>query len=216
LPGSQGDTVTEADAEIPSPIDFHDAAQVHNWITQTVQQRVWRPRFFAAFAAALNETFEAPIDVVELGSGPGQLAAEVLAMCRVNSYAAVDFSAAMHSRAAEHLGESAARVNFVLKDFRRDDWADGLAPADAALTMPAAHEVRHRDRQPALLRRISDILRPNGILLFCDHYDDGSSKPPGLYFPHDEQPDILRAAGFQHVEELLDLGGMALYRAHRS
>jgi SAM-dependent methyltransferase len=146
----QGNAVTEPEREIPSSINFEDGNQVNDWITNTVQKRVWRPRFFATFASALNDHFgDNRIDVVELGSGPGHLARAVLEECNIASYAAVDFSIVMHGQARERLGDDARRVRFVLKDFRQDDWIDGLSPAHAVLTMQAVHEVRHRDRQPS-------------------------------------------------------------------
>ena len=66
--------------------------------------------FFATFAQALNEHFATPFSIVELGSGPGRLAAVLLASCKVNSYVAIDFSDAMHVLAREHLGDPANRV----------------------------------------------------------------------------------------------------------
>jgi SAM-dependent methyltransferase len=214
----QGDAVTEPESEIPSPINFEDANQVHDWITNTVQERVWRPRFFATFASALNDHFgDHRIDVVELGSGPGHLARAVLEECNIASYAAVDFSIVMHGRAREHLGGDARRVRFVLKDFRQDDWIDGFSSVDAVLTMQAAHELRHRDRQPKLVQQMHQILKPQGLLLFCDHYyEAGTTKDVGLYLTREEQPEMLRASGFQQVEELLDLGGMVLYRGQKA
>jgi SAM-dependent methyltransferase len=207
----------KTDSEIPSAVDFNDASQVNEWITRTVQKRVWRPRFFATFANALNDRFERPFDVIELGSGPGHLAGAVLESCNVASYTAIDLSAVMHGYARQHLGDRAGRVRFLLRDFRRDDWAEGLARVDTVLTMQSAHEVRHRSRQPALLRKIRELLKPAGLLLFCDHYfEDGTERASELFLPRDEQPDMIRAAGFEQVTQLLDLGGMSLYRAQKA
>jgi len=211
---AQGDIVVETGSEIPNPIDFNDASQVHQWITETVQQRVWRPRFFATCATALNDAFDHAVDVIELGSGPGHLAREMLATCRIASYTAVDFSVTMHGLARQYLGDAARRVRFALKDFRGDDWASEFTPVDVVLTMQAVHEVRHRSRQPKLFERIHHILKPDGLLLYCDHYDEGGSAITSeLYLSREEQPKMLKAAGFRRIDELLDLGGMALYRA---
>jgi SAM-dependent methyltransferase len=203
--------------EIPSPIDFDDSAQARAWVDATVAQRPSRPRFFAAFAAALNAHFNRPIRVAEVGSGPGHLAKAIIHGCNVSSYTAIDFSAAMHDLAREHLGESCGHVHFLRRDFRRDDWAEGLGPLDAVVTMQAAHEVRHKTRQPALLKDIHTAIDTGGLLLFCDHYSKaGSTNDSGLFLAHAEQPALLETAGFRHVEQLLDEGGMALYRACKS
>lgn len=65
---------------------------------------------------------------------------------------------------------------------------------------------------PDLLVQIRASLKTGGVLLYCDHYR-GKLKNPVLYLERRQQPRALRAAGFVHVERLLDKGGMALYRA---
>ncbi len=205
--------VAKSDTELTGSIDFSDANQVHSWITQTVQQRVWRPRLFAAIAAALNESFDRAIDVVEVGSGAGYLAREILGNCRIASYAAIDVSPAIHDAAREHLGEAAGAVRFVVKTSHDEDWLDGIAAVDAVVTMPAAGDVRLPGGRAKLFRRVREILRPEGLLLYCDHRDPDLSREPGTAELRDELPDTLRAAGFRRTEELLELGGMVLLRA---
>ena len=72
--------------------------------------------------------------ILELGSGPGQLAREILIHCDVHTYVALDFSPAMHSIAAEHLEELASQVTFVTRDLREPDWPSGLGTFDAIVT----------------------------------------------------------------------------------
>jgi len=198
--------------DVPSPIDFHDPAQARTWMQETVRIRPWRPRFFAAFADALNGYGNRTVRVLELGSGPGHLAAAILTHCRVAEYVALDFSEAMHDLAREHLGKLAAQVRFACRDFREPDWASAFSPFDAVLTLQAIHETRHRNRSPALFRQIREILKPGGLFLYCDHYLKVATNP-ALYLERDEQPDALAAAGFAGIERILDEGGMALYRA---
>ncbi len=199
-----------SDSEIPGSVDFNDATQVHDWIMQTVQRRAWRPRLFAAIAGALNGTFDRAIDVIELGSGAGHLAKELLATCRIASYAAIDVSPAIHDAAREHLGDAAHAVRFLVRDLHGEDWARELSPVDAVLAMPLQ---RRRDQPAPLFRRIREILRPDGLLLHCDHYDRGGSHGPGAAPRRQQLPETLRAVGFRRVEELLELGGMVLVRA---
>lgn len=198
--------------DVPSPIDFHDLSQARTWMEDTVRIRPWRPRFFAAFAQALNARSERPARVLELGSGPGHLAAAILSACPVYEYVALDFSDAMHELAREHLGDLASRVRFERRDFREPDWPNGLSFFDAAVTLQAIHETRHRNRAPALFRQIREILKPGGLFLYCDHYLNLVTNP-ALYLERGEQPTVLAAAGFANIECILDEGGMALYRA---
>ena len=197
--------------DVPSPVDFHDPAQARDWMEHTIKMRPWRPRFFAAFAEALNG-YGGAARVLELGSGPGHLAAAILNACRISEYVALDFSDAMHDLAKEHLGDLASRVHFTRRDFREPDWALGFPPFDAAVTLQAIHETRHRDRAPALFGQIHSSLKPGGLFLYCDHYLE-PGKNPGLYLEREAQPEALAAADFTNIKCILDEGGMALYRA---
>lgn len=179
---------------------------------RTAVSRPWRPEFFRAFSAALNARSSHLLRILELGSGPGQLASAMLKNCNVSQYVALDFSEAMHALAREQLGPLAGKVKFVRRDFRKPEWNVSLGKFDAVLTLQAAHETRHQDRLPYLLARIRASLKTGGLLLYCDHYR-GKLKNPLLYLERQQQPRALRAAGFVHVERLLDKGGMALYRA---
>jgi len=206
--------VAYPDSEQPGSIDFGDATQVHGWITQTVQQRVWRPRFFAAIAAALNGAFDQAIDVAELGCGAGHLAREILSSCRVASYAAIDSSAAQHDAARKYLGEIAGRVRFIVANPDATDWADGLPPVDAVLAMPTPDSSPSADHRPSLFSRIRAMLRPEGLLLYCDQYQQQDGQQAcDTQAKRDELPNLLRAAGFRRVDELMELGGMVLVRA---
>jgi SAM-dependent methyltransferase len=208
-----GSVVVPSDSEQPGSIDFGDATQVHDWITQTVQQRVWRPRLFAAITAVLNGAFDRAVDVAELGCGAGHLAREILGTCRVASYAAVDSSAARHDAARKFLGDAVSRVRFIVTDPHAADWAAGLSPVDAVLVMPALDGRASPDHPPSLFSRIREILRPEGMLLYCDQcrQDGVQGHDPR---PHrDGLPDLLKGVGFRRVEELMELGGMVLVRA---
>jgi SAM-dependent methyltransferase len=205
--------VAESDSELPGSIDFNDATQVHSWITQTVQQRVWRPRLFAAIAAALNGSFDRAIDVVELGSGAGHLAREILGNCRIASYTAIDSSVAIHDAAREQLGEAARGVRFVVKNSHADDWTDEITTVDAVVTMPTASNDTPREGLDSLFRRIREILRPEGLLLYCAQHDRDFPRDAGTDQLRGGLPDTLRAAGFRRTEELLELGGLVLLRA---
>ena len=122
----------------------------------------------------------------------------------------------MHHLARVHLGHDAARIDFLLRDFRNQDWCDGVGPVDAVVTMQAAHEVRHRSRLGPLFEGVLQTLRPGGLFLMCDHYrEHGSAKDPDLYLDRDEQPQALQAVGFRDVRTLLRSGGMALISARR-
>ena len=206
-----------ADDDVPSPIDFHDPVQARAWVEDTVRRRPYRADFFAAFVAALNAKGSRAIDILELGSGPGHLAEQVLRHCAVRRYVALDFSAAMHDLARARLTPFLDRIDFVRRDFREPDWGAALGRFDVVVTMQAAHETRHRRHLPAFLQAAKQRLIAGGTLLYSDHYaEEGTDKNPSLMVTRDEQPVALGKAGFSDITLLLDKGGMALYSATNS
>ncbi|HVV83581.1 MAG TPA: class I SAM-dependent methyltransferase [Kofleriaceae bacterium] len=203
--------MTEDHDEEDEPIrmDFRDEATARRWIEETRVKRPYRPRFFAAFAAALAG--RQGLRVLELGSGPGQLARELLGHCDVERYVALDFSPAMHAIAGEQLGELAGRVTFVVRDFREAAWADGLGAFEAVVTMQAAHETRHKRHLVPLLERARTVLVPGGVLLYADHYLTPETRLPALAPAREEQPLALERAGFVDVHLRHEEGNLALW-----
>ena len=191
------------DDDVPSPIDFHDPAQARAWVEETVRGRPYRSRFFAAFASALNEQFDKPIDILELGSGPGHLAEVILQHCAVASYVALDFSAAMHDLARARLVPFLDRVEFIERDFRIPGWGANLRNFAAVVTLQAAHETRHKRHLVSFLAAARERLTSDGTLLYCDHYmEPGSGKNPDLMLERDAQPVALLEAGFSGIKRL--------------
>jgi SAM-dependent methyltransferase len=201
--------VADSDDDVPIRVDFRDPATARTWIEETRIKRPYRPRFFAAFCAALSARRQ--LRILELGSGPGQLAREILSHCDVRTYVALDFSHAMHEIAAEHLGAHASRVSFVIRDFREPGWPDGLGEFDAVVTLQAAHETRHKRHLVPLLERARTCLAPGGILLYADHYLTPEAKLPALLPAREDQPLALERAGLAEVRLVYEEGNMALW-----
>ena len=201
--------MTSDDDDVPIRVDFRDLATARTWIEETRIKRPYRPRFFAAFCAALAS--HAKLRILELGSGPGHLAREILLRCDVHTYVALDFSPAMHGIAAEHLGELAHRLTFVTRDFREPAWPAGLGTFDAIVTLQAAHETRHKRHLVPLLERARSVLAPGGRLLYADHYLTPEAKLPTLMPARADQPLALESAGFVDVQLCHEEGNMALW-----
>jgi hypothetical protein len=59
--------------DVPNRVNFHDPKEAKEWIERTIANRPWREEFFSRFAQAVNQRFDRPISILELGSGPGLL-----------------------------------------------------------------------------------------------------------------------------------------------
>ena len=171
--------------------------------------------FFASIAetlALVNAT-----TILELGSGPGFLAQELLAALPISTYVALDFSSAMHDLAKERLGQRAERVSFVEGDFRVEGWGADLSSVDAVVTIQAVHELRHKRHAPLFYRAIRTLVKPSGLLLVCDHFaGEGGMTDRELFMTPTEQEAAIREGGFSAVELLMLKGGLVLFRAGQS
>lgn len=200
--------------DVPSPIDLRLMSDASEWEATAMSKRPWRTEFFAEFVAALKA---APVPVgrvLELGSGPGFLAEQLLTALPSISYVALDFSRAMHQLARERLGSLSTRVQFVERSFREPSWWENLGSFEAIVTMQAVHELRHKCHARELHARARDLLAPGGLYLICDHFvGEGGMENDQLYMTVSEQREMLASVGFASVERLLLKGGMVLHCA---
>jgi SAM-dependent methyltransferase len=198
--------------DVPIRVDHRDPATARAWLEDTRVRKPFRHTFRAAFCAALSP--HRGLRILELGSGPGELAREILLRCDVASYTALDWSQAMHDIAVEHLGDLAHRVSFVIRDFREVTWPANLGTFDAIVTQQAVHETRHKRHALPLFERARTRLVPGGLLLYCDGYlVDPDAPLAALALERADQPRVLERAGFVDVRLLHDEGNLALYSA---
>lgn len=201
-------------ADVPSPIDLRQMADARAWTDAAMERRPWRAEFFTRFTDEVAALGKAAPRVLELASGPGFLAQQLLLSNDGLQGVLLDFSQAMHELAAERLGPLAQRVQFVLRDMKQPDWTEGLGHFDAIVTHQAVHELRHKRYATPLHAQARSLLAPGGVYLMCDHIlGEGGMSNGELYMTVDEQRNALVAAGFSGVELLMCKGGLAMFWA---
>ena len=198
--------------DVPSPIDLQAEADAQKWAESANAVRPWRMQFFEAIALAIDS--KRPARVLELGSGPGFLAEQVLSRCGQVEMVLLDFSSPMHKLARERLLRHSNRVQYIERSFKAENWMEGLGSFDYVVTNQAVHELRHKRYAVPLHKQVLSVLRPEGTYLVSDHYfgEDGMKKE-GLYMTVEEQGQALLEAGFTRVQLLLRHGGMVLHSA---
>jgi ubiquinone/menaquinone biosynthesis C-methylase UbiE len=200
--------------DVPSPIDLRLLADASEWAATAMEKRPWRTEFFAKFTDELAQLEPAVGSVLELGSGPGFLASRLLSEVPDIHMTLLDFSEAMHVLARQRLGATVARVEFVLRNFKDPQWAEGLHNFDAVITNQAVHELRHKRYAEGLHRQVATVLRSGGAYLVCDHYaGHGGMSNDQLYMTVTEQKSALESAGYASVCQVFLTGGMVLHRA---
>lgn len=178
--------------------------------------RPWRVEFFECFAKTIADV-QGPVRVLELGSGPGFLAAHLLASLPNLSMVLLDFSKPMHDLARTRLEKHLGRVEFMERSFKDSDWYHSLSDFDFVVTNQAVHELRHKRYAPMLHKQVRNVLAPNGRYLVSDHYaGDGGMTNTDLYMTIEEHLDSLASAGYQSISELMRKGGMVLNSAAQS
>lgn len=200
-------------ADVPSPIDLKDMVDAQEW-ERTAMQRPFREEFFEAINAQLGLLEVSCLSAIELGAGPGFLALHILTRRPNIHYTLLDFSSAMHTLAKRRLEPlDSVEIEYLECDFKAVGWADSLDQYDLVLTNQAVHELRHKRYALDFFMQVRGLLKPNGILLFCDHYcGEGGLSNDQLYMNLEEQREVLRRAGFIATEVLVK-GGRALYSA---
>jgi SAM-dependent methyltransferase len=202
------------DDDVPSPIDLRNPVDARAWADAAESARPGRSQIRLRIAEEVAR-LPAGAAVLELGSGPGFLAEEVLARCEnVARYTLFDFSPPMLAMSRARLTRF-AQAEFVECDFKSASWPLALSgPYDAVLAMQSVHEVRHKRHVPALYAQARGLLRPGGLLLVADHTPlDASPRWTALHSTADEQLEALARAGFARAEVLLVIDRLLLVQA---
>jgi SAM-dependent methyltransferase len=204
-----------SDDDVPSPIDLRDPATARTWADQADVKKPQRREVRACIAERVHAI--AARRVVELGSGPGQLAEAILAAGALD-YTCLDFSPPFLDMCRARLGD---RARYVLADYLDPAWTAALEPPfDAVVTMQAVHELRHKRRAATLYAQVLTIVRPGGLLVVCDHEptafeNTAIEKTRRLYSTVAEQHAAFTAAGFTDVTTVLELNGMYVCSGRR-
>ncbi len=197
---------------IPSSIDFQDLEQARRWAEDANRKRPWRSEFWLEFASRILVEVGEGARIVEVGSGPGFLADEIIRTCRPESYTLIDISEAMHFISRERLLEHENQLQFLIRDISKPDWTDGIGLHDAVVSMQAIHEVRHKTRIPSVVALLRSIVRPGGIVLLCDHTPElMPDQKKDLYLTAEEQGRALSDAGFESVRLIKTRESLALH-----
>jgi SAM-dependent methyltransferase len=200
----------DPDADVPYSEDLQDPDGAAAWADAADRKRPSRLPIRAAIVERIQKLPDGA-QVLELGSGPGYLAEQVLSQCGLRTYTLFDFSEPMIAMSRMRAGAFPA-ARFVVGNFRNSSWtAQVPGPWDAVVSMQAVHEVRHKRHVPALYREIFEVLRPSGIFVMSDRTpEDDSVRSTALFMTAAEQLDAMRSAGFVDVRHITSGDAIAL------
>lgn len=198
-----------SDDDVPTGIDLRDPQVAATWTAEADVKRPWRREVRRQIAALVGAARAS--DVLELGSGPGFLAEEILSACAIERYTLLDFSPPFLAMCRQRLAAHLDKLAFVEADFTRADWPDALGARrfDAVVSMQAVHELRHKRHMPALYTRAHDLLKPSGVLVVSDHTPpDATPRSTSLHATAEEQHAAMISAGFATVRTHVVVEGL--------
>lgn len=198
--------------DVPSHHDFFNQAYVKKWAERAVRERPERGFFFDAFVREALKIPKKEISVLELGSGPGFLAEQLLNRCAISKYYLFDISPFMHDLSRDRLARFSEKTVFYEGDFRKENWSRALPRNfDLAVSIQSVHELRHARHIPRLYGEVYNLLVLGGLFLVCDHVNERRSGP-AHFMTVAEHISTLEEAGFTQVEEVLSEVDMGLIR----
>jgi len=146
--------------------------------------------------------------VLELGSGPGLLAAFLFENLSGMTYEGLDFSAPMHALANDRIGSFGSRRTLHTVDLRENDWPRvARRTPHAVVSTQALHDVGDETAHQHIYRAALELLGPGGFFLnadFVQHKGHGASR-----IGVQRHLDMLQAAGFESVRSTLEIGAYA-------
>lgn len=212
--------MTDPEADVPYGEDFHDPAVAAAWAEGVLRKRPWRATIFQHFISIIRAAPVTRARVLELGSGPGFLAEQLLAQCpSIARYTLLDFSEPMLDQSRRRLSLYQARTEFLRADFKSDTWPSLVsAPVDFVVSLQAIHELRHKRHAHRLYAQLGPLLRPEAQVLICDHLPAGAHTPRHrvLYMDPHEKLEALSRAGLVDAQVVWTGHDMAFYRARAS
>jgi len=195
------------------PHDYFDNGYVDEWTSVANSKRPFRHAFFAAFSDELKK-LDHP-QVLDVGSGPGFLAAQVLNECDVASYHLFDFSPRMIELSRERLEAFRDKTVFHQGSFLDDGWWRSLPDFfDAIVSLQAVHEVRQSNRIPRLYGELGLLLRPGGTILMADEVNEANKQEEHLLTREEHQAALINA-GFESVGIVYEEGDLSMFGGSR-
>ncbi|MDN3295720.1 class I SAM-dependent methyltransferase [Streptomyces ficellus] len=158
------------------------ARWVERWEGQQQRYAIDREESFTVIADVVEHVTRgqsAPPLVLDLGSGPGSLAARLAGRLPGADVLAVDADPLLLELGRTHYGPALRYVEAVIGE---PGWLDALAPGrpvDAAVSTTALHYLDRRTLR-RVYRELAGRLRPGGVLVNGDHISPDSARVSAL------------------------------------
>ncbi|MEE9284762.1 MAG: class I SAM-dependent methyltransferase [Dehalococcoidia bacterium] len=149
--------------------DWHSEEYVREWVTRSQPEDQARLQRFQLMADLVPHPKDAPISVLDVGSGYGPLANLMLRAFPQARLTAQDYSDPMLAYARRLLAPHRGRATFVKADLFSSDWVALVGgPFDAVVSSIAIHNLRSASRIREVYREIYRAVKDGGCFLNLD------------------------------------------------
>ena len=149
--------------------DWHSAEYVEEWVTRSRQEDDARLARFRLMADLVPHPKDAPITILDVGTGYGPVANVMLEAFPQSRVVAQDYSEPMLAHARQTLASHASRVTFVQADLMSADWvAKAGGPFDAVVSSIAIHNLQSAPRIREIYREVCLAVNDGGCFLNLD------------------------------------------------
>ena len=198
--------------------DWQSPAYVEHWVETKTATAEERAPDLRRVVAVLPTGPEAPRRVLDIGTGWGPLAYEVLLALPEATLVAHDFSEPMLEKAAATLASFGERASFWRGDLTDASWAEGIGgPFDAVVSAHAIHNVRSHAAIAGVYSTVCRLLSPGGWFVNLEIVDPAGPATGGAYgqlrpgssgvrAPHEPGNDLAAATLVDHLGWLTDAG----------
>ena len=198
--------------------DWQSPAYVEHWVETKSTTAEERAPDLRRVVAVLPTGPEAPRRVLDIGTGWGPLAYEVLLALPEATLVAHDFSEPMLEKAAATLASFGERASFWRGDLTDASWAEGIGgPFDAVVSAHAIHNVRSHAAIAGVYSAVCRLLSPGGWFVNLEIVDPAGPATGGTYgqlrpgssgvrAPHEPGNDLAAATLVDHLGWLTDAG----------
>lgn len=155
-----------AESSPTAPEALDAAAWVRRWNRQQATYVPEREETFALMLDIVAQLVPAPERVLDLGCGPGSLAAGMSVRWPRAQVIGMDLDPVLLELGRRTLGDS---VRWREGDLRSPDWSRGFvgSPVDAVVSATALHWL-DPDELPQFVDNLATVLRPDGVFLDYD------------------------------------------------
>ena len=182
--------------------EWHEADRVAAYITRTDGEAAERGPVFDLMTRLIPRETDAPLSVLDIGSGHGVVAAAVLDRYPDAKAIGLDISDAMMAEGSHRMARFGGRFRYVVGDF-----ADGVLPREATSVGPfdvvvSARAIHHLPgaQMATLYAIIFDNLVPGGAFFNIDSADSATFLLDNIYRRADSDAHESRRQGRTKAE----------------